>query len=430
MNRADIRLLPGYRGTQIGWKQVGGKETKVRALRVYVVKKVAKSALAATEMIPGTIATVEGTLPTDVIETGIIEALVDRMAKHRPPMGGISIGHPLITAGSLGVPECKVNGVPGHILTNAHVAGPLWAGAKIGDGIYQPGVADGGKPTDAAGPLVVAGVIVFDSSTPNQYDAAAVLMNIPPGARYILDMPTWGGTAAVALDTKIKKSGRTSGFTQGHVDGIDGDILVTYGGGLTARFVGQLSSPDLGVRGGDSGSAVLDEAGHVVGLVFAGGGGLSFFCPIAAIMAGLGITISGDGDPAPLPTKRYIFMPSMSDVITVLVKPKDITPPPPPPPPPVLEEIQVTTRCEIEVLEKEVIQGASLRINGFVYRNDTGRLIQGGTANIKVGANEWKDFKLDDQYLGYGKFQTLIPVNDPPGIVPVSFSFQGWEELG
>ncbi len=422
MNRDEIRQLPGIQGTAIAWKMVAGKETKIRVLRVYVRKKIAKIDLRAVEIVPPIIATGEGNLPTDVVEVGEIHALLDRTQKWRPPMGGISIGALMVTAGTLGVPECKLNGIPGHFLTNAHVGGPLWLGAKLGDTVLQPGPLDGGKPEDAIGTLAITTNIIFDSQSANSIDAAAVKATIPI-AKYILGMPAWGGTALVSLDSKIKKSGRTSGNTEGHVDGVDGDILVTYGGGLTARFVGQLSSPDLGVRGGDSGSAVLDEAGHVVGLVFAGGGGLSFFNPIAPILALLGITIPDKGDPAPAPTKKYIFMPSISNIVTVKVNPKD-TPPPPP-----LEEIKVTTRCEIEVLEKEVIQGESIHIYGFVYRNDTGKLIQGGTCSVKIGDSEWTNFKLNDPWIGYGKFQTLIPVLDAPGIVNVSASFQGWEEI-
>jgi len=99
-------------------------------------------------------------IPTDAV-TGspwtVPKAALDplRTSKYRPIPGGVSIGHPNITAGTHGV-SLRFMGISGG-LSNNHV---LAAGstlqfpkASIGDPIYQPGPYDGGTSADAVGAL-------------------------------------------------------------------------------------------------------------------------------------------------------------------------------------------------------------------------------------------------------------------------------------
>jgi hypothetical protein len=67
----------------------------------------------------------------------------------------------------------------------------------------------------------------------------------------------------------IQKSGRTTGFTSGAIQQVDATVQVSYGMGQVATFTDQLVAGAMSA-GGDSGSAVLDEGGRVIGLLFAG----------------------------------------------------------------------------------------------------------------------------------------------------------------
>jgi len=105
-------------------------------------------------------------------------------------------------------------------------------------------------------------------------------------------------TVAASLGQKLQKYGRTSGYTTGTVNGVNVTVQVGYDTG-NALFVGQIEvqgtggAPSLG-QPGDSGSLVVDSQGHPVGLLFAGGGGLTFLNPIASVLKALAVTIDGN----------------------------------------------------------------------------------------------------------------------------------------
>jgi hypothetical protein len=73
----------------------------------------------------------------------------------------------------------------------------------------------------------------------------------------------------------IRKSGRTTEHTTGYIDAVNVTTTVKYGLGEKATFVDQivieqvLAEEDISA-GGDSGSAVLDRDGRLIGLLFAG----------------------------------------------------------------------------------------------------------------------------------------------------------------
>ena len=104
-------------------------------------------------------------------------------------VGGISVGHGRVTAGTLGcfVWDAKTGEILG--LTCAHVAAP--SGAKIGDEIYQPGPLDIRKrfnrepnEHDICGHLLRCQGICFDK--PNLIDAAVFTLTRPAWPDYIL----------------------------------------------------------------------------------------------------------------------------------------------------------------------------------------------------------------------------------------------------
>jgi len=104
-------------------------------------------------------------------------------------------------------------------------------------------------------------------------------------------------TVAAKLGQKVQKYGRTTGYTTGTVNGVNVTIYVGYDSG-NALFSGQIEvqgtggAPSLG-QPGDSGSLVVDDQGRPVGLLFAGGGGMTFCNPIDSVLKSLGVTIDG-----------------------------------------------------------------------------------------------------------------------------------------
>ncbi len=314
----------------VGLGTVEGHETDEVCVVVGVTIKIAKSDLADEDVVPKSL---DG-CKIDVVEIGVIEArrIVCRYTgKLRPAKGGISIGHKDITAGTFGCLVTK-NGET-FILSNNHVLANSNAG-EIGDAILQPGPADGGSVArDQIGTLAefvpisfggggtpippncpiakfVAGTVntfakVYGSShrvkayrteafeTPNMVDAALAspLSNDDVTAEIIdIGFPT--GDAGVDLGDNIKKSGRTTGFTEGTVSQIHATISVQYGAGQIAIFEEQIIS---GIRsdGGDSGSAILNDANEVVWLLFAGSDRVTIFNPIFNVLTSFGVTILG-----------------------------------------------------------------------------------------------------------------------------------------
>jgi hypothetical protein len=238
-----------------------------------------------------------------VYPTGIIYAQQGHTGRHRPAPGGVSIGHYLITAGTLGCLVRKNNIT--YILSNNHVLANS-NDATIGDIILQPGAYDGGtQPNDAIANLSEFIPIQFGTTTipcPIGNSVATILnglagaigsatrlqaagaaaaadnlvdcaiaqpINPADVVNTILDVGSIAGVADGTLGMSLKKSGRTTGVTTGSVLQIDVTANVSYGTNKTATFVDQLMAGAMS-QGGDSGSAVLNDQNQIVGLLFAG----------------------------------------------------------------------------------------------------------------------------------------------------------------
>ena len=95
----------------------------------------------------------------------------------------------------------------------------------------------------------------------------------------------------------VGKTGRTTDLTQGRIQATGVSINVNFGPGRVAHFRDQFSvqSVTSGTfsAGGDSGSFVWEWVGGVpvAGLLFAGGGGITFCNPIQRVVAALDITL-------------------------------------------------------------------------------------------------------------------------------------------
>ena len=229
---------------------------------------------------------------------------MERTSRQRPFPMGVSIGHCKVTAGTAG---CIVEDTQGHeyILSNNHVLANS-NDAEPGDPVIQPGSYDGGCQEDTVARLhsftpirfpegsgcTLSRIIVWllnsasgllgrktrfytrvDETPLNMVDCAiARPLSADLYTAEILEVGAPRGTAKASEGEKVVKSGRTTGLTEGTILDDEATIDVSYGH-ATARFIHQiLVRGTRFIQGGDSGSALLNRDGYVVGLLFAGSG--------------------------------------------------------------------------------------------------------------------------------------------------------------
>ena len=301
-----------------GYRYRGGEKTGEVCVVVGVKKKLPKHQIGPGLIIPQTLA--DGRT-TDVQEKGVIKAL-SNVGKMRPCPPGYSIGHWRITAGTLGCLVKIDSSEDWYILSNNHVLANS-NDALLNDIIRQPGRADGGFDSDMIGRLHSWVKINFDGGggkdgkkaasvawkawkapanavaklvncpyrlavtqpgaieqpSPNLVDAAIAkptLQNFVKPEIHEIGVPL--GVKEFELGEPVKKSGRTTEYTEGTVEGVDVATKVQYGSGV-ATFDGQyeIHSADEFSAGGDSGSTILGMDNFLGALLFAGGssGGIS-----------------------------------------------------------------------------------------------------------------------------------------------------------
>ncbi|WP_138732898.1 hypothetical protein [Modestobacter excelsi] len=220
----------------------------------------------------------------------------------RPLRPGLSVSHPDVTAGTLGgfVRRPGTDGL--LVLSNNHVLAVSDA-ATEGDPVLQPGVADGGTPTDRIGTL--AAFVRLSADPGNLVDAAVAALD--PGVDGDpSDYPGGALLADVAVpddvdpDELVEKLGRTTGHTRGRITAVEVDgVGVQYDDGVHT-FDDQVEIEGLTgafSAGGDSGSVIWRSRDRApLGLLFAGsteggsaGGGVTFANPLATVLRELGV---------------------------------------------------------------------------------------------------------------------------------------------
>lgn len=280
-------------------------------------------------------------VPDETEKTVPSQSLTNRV---RPIPPGYSIGHPKITAGTLG---CWVGRTSDpddawYILTNNHV-GANSNDANIGDPTLQPGPADGGSaPRDTVGTLheyvkinfegenggkkggkkgssfawklwkypanfvaklvgcpfrlVVTEPHVVNQPDPNLVDAALtkvvdpslVFTEIPFGVGILQ------GIRDLHLGEEVVKVGRTTEFTSGYVDVVGASVTVNYGGGKQAVFDDQVivrAHSGSFSKGGDSGSVIVTEENYLGALLFAGSASITICNRASHLVSLLGIRL-------------------------------------------------------------------------------------------------------------------------------------------
>lgn len=268
-------------GVDVGYKYDGGLRTDDIAVRIHVREKIPLAALEAAEVLPSEI---DG-VPVDVIQghyspssNGNILTLLSRRHRRDPIQPGISISHPLVSAGTIGAVVYDRSDGQACALSNWHVLAGSTV-AQPGDQALQPGTFDGGR---------------------RHHDAVGTLRRMMLGRR--------GDAAIAALDTereiqtaqfetgvevraarrvrigdRVTKSGRTTGVTRGVVDGI-GRYRLTY---------------PVGAREVEGFIIRTETEGNPDNVEISGGGdsGSLWYDPDSA--EGLGLHFAGETDPAP-----------------------------------------------------------------------------------------------------------------------------------
>ncbi|MDX1662097.1 MAG: PKD domain-containing protein, partial [Gemmatimonadota bacterium] len=257
-------------------------------------------------------------VPVSFAVTGLFWAGSDPTTRQRPAPVGYSIGHPDITAGTLGARVVDGSGNV-LILSNNHVIANS-NDAAIGDPTYQPGPYDGGTSADSLAWLSDFEPIDF-SGGENTMDAgvaSTVTDNVSastptddgygtPSSQIYGDGDDNGffDDVGALVGLGVMKYGRTTGLTIGEVTEINVTVTVCYEGfaifcSKSATFVDQIGIGDGTFSdGGDSGSLIVSQSGaNPVGLLFAGSSSRTIANRIDLVLDRFGVTVddgSGDG---------------------------------------------------------------------------------------------------------------------------------------
>ncbi|MGX9887427.1 hypothetical protein [Streptomyces sp. NPDC002276] len=197
--------------------------------------------------------------------------------KVRPLVPGLSVGHQLVTAGTLGA-FVRIAGHSGvHALSNNHVLAACNRG-RLGDPILQPGPLDLGTFNDRIGALSAVVDLREGDASANVTDVAACEIDEALAAALDVSFP-YGVTGYIDPEQglPVKKIGRTTGETDGSILMFEIENLwVDYGDPLgVLTFDNQIAiqgrDGELFSDGGDSGSLVFSvDPPAGVGLLFAG----------------------------------------------------------------------------------------------------------------------------------------------------------------
>ncbi|MBU1066982.1 S1 family peptidase [Patescibacteria group bacterium] len=243
-------------------------------------------------------------VPVRIKETGPITLMsfgavpmravyADRTSKYRPAPGGISVGHPLVTAGTL---TCRaLDKVTEKVfgLSNDHVIALDWGElhvGKVGDSVLQPGPSDGGvDPDDKLGELLRWIPVKTDGN--NLIDAA--IFSSEELRKDVLEIGNPSHTVEPRVGRNVVKSGRSSGVNYGKITGINATVQVDGGEGMgVCTFKNQIIIEPAILFPGDSGSWIGEvDTFNSVGLGFAGSDIVSIANPALIVEELLGIEI-------------------------------------------------------------------------------------------------------------------------------------------
>jgi hypothetical protein len=297
--KRQYRPAPGVNlvGIGIGEKVVSDRPTGALCVKVLVARKYPKGSVSQSDRIPRAI----GGIPTDVEGVGYARKFqLSNQQRQRPVPGGVSgsLGLDAVGgryAGTLGlVVADRTRPRTLHVLSNNHVLADENR-AAVGADVVQPATLDGGVSGDRVALLARFVPLVFDNAS-NQMDAA--IARFDPGvsvAKMIFGLGAPTGSADPGLNLLVRKSGRTTGVTEGIVRTVHFDAFnIRYDQGVVRMDDVMVIEGVHGTfsRPGDSGSAIVDGQGRVVGLLFAGSDTVTFAIPIQRILRRLGARVA------------------------------------------------------------------------------------------------------------------------------------------
>jgi hypothetical protein len=269
----------------IAEKVTARQKTGELGLCFYVEKKIAKSKIKSSKLIPPVLSVADRTAVfTDVQEIGKVRPQINK--RRQPLMSGFSVGNRTDT-GTLGAVVKK--GTSFFLLSNSHVLA-LSGKGKIGDEIIYPGDADTSGKTQKVAEL--ANFVAFKPGDDFLNHVDAALAKVDAGFIDKLDFSIRGlktplRTIAPVRDMKIVLRGRTSGDSEGVIEDVHFSIVLPYPGVGKIGFINQVKCSRYS-KPGDSGSLIVDKkSGKIVGLHFAGSNEGSIFNPIANVMQAL-----------------------------------------------------------------------------------------------------------------------------------------------
>ena len=298
--RAAGRLLaiPGVHAVGVGDKLTGGERTDETSIRVYVSHKLPLAQIPPEERVP---AEIEG-VRTDVVEMAMptldqtpgIPAGTERedTKEYRPVRGGTQLKlNGGSGPGTLGCVLTVTSDSRVIALTNHHVVTGACTDAASG----QVGQPDGTSSSSESCDDIIG--TVLDTQCDADVDVALVGLNA--GTRWLAEIEeigvVGGQGAPAARGDQVRKRGRTTSLTGGFVDDVDVDGTILNHDQTPYRdYVGAmriLPNPDPAhpgptrwSAGGDSGAAVVNAAGQVVGVHFGSAGGVGLVIPIQTVI--------------------------------------------------------------------------------------------------------------------------------------------------
>lgn len=302
--KAELLRYPGVRDVSVGLKETADRATEDIVFRVHVEEKLPRDVLPRAAIIPAEVMGVR----TDVVLVPR-PSLEDDDDRYRPLLGGTQIGNDSSDAlGTLGCFAQRNSDQSIVLLSNRHVMlqgrpVAITSGEKIG----QPAIS---CCCCCKGNIV--GDVVNAASTGLVDCAIARVVNAPGFTNEIQDIglvfgsaPLNGAGSTVVVGDRVRKRGRTTGFTIGRVvDPLMGTPAVPAKG-IPARTQQIQIRPDTGYtrfsQPGDSGSAVVNDQNQVVGLHWAGDGTWGYSNLITNVLSAMDITIINSGTPGTIP---------------------------------------------------------------------------------------------------------------------------------
>lgn len=262
---------PNVTSVGVGHKMVAGRVTDEVCLQFTVRVKVPAERLSAlpTSLLPEQVEVGEHAVATDVVERTFAPAYAvvpeadsdARKVRADPVVPGISVAHPTVSAGTIGlVVHDREDGTP-YVLSNWHVL--QGDQGRIGDEVLQPGPHDDNRVgRNRLGVLVrshlgAAGDCAIATVEGRGLDPEILELGVAPDE-----------IGDPELGDKVVKSGRTTGVTYGVVTRVDVLSKLDYGAAGQREIGGFEIGPDAGhpatageiSAGGDSGSAWVFRA--------------------------------------------------------------------------------------------------------------------------------------------------------------------------